>query len=92
VVSSNVRRQHLEGDVAPEPRIGRAIDLAHPAAANQRQDFVSAEASAEREGHRLSGFRECYTGDALAANNSPPPLHLAPARRLEQNPGPVTAE
>src|SRR5262245_32504519 len=39
---------------------------------------------------RLVWFRECYTGHALAANNSLPPVHLAPARRLAQNSVPVT--
>ena len=43
--------QHLDRDVAIQPRIARAIDLAHAARAEQRQDFICAETSAGREGH-----------------------------------------
>ena len=35
--------QHLDGDRAVEPRVARAIDLAHPAGAEGRQDLVRAE-------------------------------------------------
>ena len=38
------RGQHLDRDVALELRIGRAIDLAHPARAQLSGDFVRAEA------------------------------------------------
>jgi hypothetical protein len=36
-------RQHLEGHVAPELRVGRAVDLAHPAGAERRGDPVVGE-------------------------------------------------
>ena len=36
--------QHLEGDVATESRVARAIHLAHAAGTEQRYDFVRAEA------------------------------------------------
>src|SRR5262245_13297915 len=36
--------QHLDRDGAIEPRVARAVNLPHAAAANQRQNFVSAEA------------------------------------------------
>ncbi len=45
------RGQHLDGHVAPEPRILRAIDLSHPARAERRNDFVGAEARTGRERH-----------------------------------------
>ena len=34
--------QNLDGDVAAEPRVARAIDLAHPAGAERRDDLVRA--------------------------------------------------
>ena len=40
------RRQDLDRDVAIEPRVARAIDLAHSAGAEQRDDVVEAEAGA----------------------------------------------
>jgi hypothetical protein len=51
VVSSDVRRQHLDGNIAVQTAIAGAIDLSHPAAPNQRQDLVSAEAGAGTDGH-----------------------------------------
>ncbi len=36
-------RKDLDRYVAPEPRIARAIDLAHPARAKWRQNFIGAE-------------------------------------------------
>ena len=40
------RGQHLDRDLAPEPRVPRAVDLAHPARAEGREHLVGAEASA----------------------------------------------
>ena len=37
-------RQHLDGDLAREVRVGRAIDLSHSAHANLGSDFIRAEA------------------------------------------------
>jgi hypothetical protein len=48
-------RQDLQRDIALQPRIARAIDLAHTTAANQRDDFVGANARTWRERHRVSG-------------------------------------
>ena len=39
-------RQHLQGNLAVQPRIARAIDLAHPARAEGGDDFVGAETGA----------------------------------------------
>src|SRR5215831_16009466 len=47
------RRQELQRDVPTELRVLGVVDLAHAAAANQRQDFVSAEAGAGTERHGL---------------------------------------
>ena len=38
-----MRRQNLDGDVAPEPGIVRAVDLAHPAGSKQAVDPIRAE-------------------------------------------------
>ena len=43
--------QHLDRNVAMELRITGAIDLAHAARANQRDDFVRAEASSGGQTH-----------------------------------------
>ena len=39
-----LRRQHLDRDVAIEPRVAGAIHLAHAAGAEQRDDLVGPEA------------------------------------------------
>ena len=36
-------RQDFQRDVAPELRVARPVDLAHPAGAEQRQNLVGAE-------------------------------------------------
>ena len=46
--------QNLERDVAIQLRVARAIDLAHPAGAEQRDDLVVAEPGSSREGHTAS--------------------------------------
>ena len=47
-------RQELDGDIAPESRVARAIHFAHPADTEQAHDFVRAEASAGRKRQRRS--------------------------------------
>ena len=44
-------RQDLDRDVAIQPGVARAIDLAHPAGAKGGEDFVRAEASPGGQGH-----------------------------------------
>jgi hypothetical protein len=55
-VVDEVRRKHLDRDFAAEPRIARAIDLAHAAGAERGEDFVGTEAS--RGGERHERHRE----------------------------------
>ena len=50
-VVSNRCGQQLQRDVAPEPGIACAIDLAHAASAEQRDDLVRAEDSARHHGY-----------------------------------------
>ena len=49
--SANDGGQDLDRDVAAEPRVARAIDLAHAAGAERRDDLVGAEPGAGRECH-----------------------------------------
>ena len=53
--------QHLEGDLALQPRIARPIDLSHPAGAEQRHDFVRTEPGARVKRH---GARFCHEAGA----------------------------
>ena len=50
-IGGDLGRQHLERDIAAEPRIVRAIDVAHPAGTEGRQDLVGADALTLREVH-----------------------------------------
>ena len=50
-VGGERRGEDLDRDRSIQPRITAAIHLAHAPSANQRQDFVSAEASSRSESH-----------------------------------------
>ena len=68
-------RENLDRDVPPELRIPGAIDLPHPAAAEQRRDFVRAEAGAGLQGHdwKSANYPEgsaAASSDNLAATHS----------------------
>ena len=52
-VGCEVRREDLDRDVAPQLAVARAIDLAHAAGAERREDRVWAELTAHH--HRFSG-------------------------------------
>ena len=52
-ISGERVRQDLERDVAIQLRVARAIHLAHAARADERNDFVDAEAGAGCEGQVL---------------------------------------
>ena len=52
-IAGHASGQHLDRHVAPEPRISRAIHLAHPAGAKRGQNFIRPEAGAGSEGHQL---------------------------------------
>jgi hypothetical protein len=54
VVHREFRRDHLEGDLAREALVGRQVDRAHPAAAEQRLDDVFAEHLADPRGQTIS--------------------------------------
>ena len=42
--------QHLDGDVAVQPRVARAVDLAHAARADRRQDLGQDRAACQGGG------------------------------------------
>ena len=73
-------RQHFESDVAAEPRVPRAVDLAHPARADRRDDLVGAEAGAGRQCHRAAQRlqRESRPGGRWGGE-----CHFAPRELLE---------
>jgi hypothetical protein len=47
VIGADARRQHLDGDHAIEPAIAGAIDLAHAASPERREDFIWTESRAD---------------------------------------------
>src|SRR6185503_17841680 len=65
-VLRELRRQHLQRDMAPERRIERAVDLAHATLAKQGNHFIVIDTGAGVEGH---GMRDSssLTGRAAAA-------------------------
>ena len=50
-VMTPVVGEDLQGDVAFQRRVARAVDLPHPARAEQRDDVVGTKAVARRERH-----------------------------------------
>jgi hypothetical protein len=47
-------REDLDGDVATEPRIVRAVHFAHPARAKDADDFIGAEARTDAQPHPVA--------------------------------------
>ena len=56
VIQGDGGRQDLDGDVAPEPRIAGAIDLAHASRAELRDHFIRAEPGTSRQSHDARGL------------------------------------
>ena len=50
-IGGGVGREHLDRDVAPEPRVAATIDLAHSSGTEQRKDFVRTEVNPGRQWH-----------------------------------------
>ena len=57
-------RQDLDRNAAPEPRIARPIDLAHPACAEQADDFIRSEMRAFPGAPWLGGYSSARCGGA----------------------------
>ena len=47
-------REDLDGDLAAQSRVARAIDLTHPPGAEEREDFIWAKLSTGRQRHQRS--------------------------------------
>ena len=76
-------REDLDGDVPAEARVARAIDLAHAAGADERDDLIRAEAGAGRECHGTKlilwgSRRAAKPAGAVRANGAQPPLGRRP--------------
>ena len=56
-VGDELARQHLHRDVASQPRVVALVDLAHPAGAQQADDFIGSDARAWLEGQMGSRRR-----------------------------------
>src|SRR5207253_1610501 len=65
-----LRRQDFDGDVAAEARVAGAIDLAHAAGAERRDDFVGTEA------------REVLDGDDYRGRDKPETRNQKPEKAL----------
>src|SRR5713226_2539312 len=50
-IRGELERQDLNGDIAPQPCIPRAIHLAHPARAERVQDFVGSQPNSGGQWH-----------------------------------------
>ena len=61
-VAGDLLRNDLDGDGAVQARIGRFVDLSHPASSKRCRDHIWAEASAGSECQRPRD----YTGDGGA--------------------------
>jgi hypothetical protein len=53
-IGGDRRRQNLDGDIALQLGIRRAVDLSHAACADWRGDIVDAEARAEDQSQRVT--------------------------------------
>src|SRR5262249_58732064 len=63
-VARETLRQHLDRNLASEPGVPRAVDLAHPARAERAEDLVGTEAGARRQSQRAglcSSDANCQT-------------------------------
>ena len=82
-------RQHLDGHVAAQFQIAGPIHLPHAPAADQREDFVSAEASAGIDRHGGSSGARIIRSRRPGATGFPccPGYHGGTAERVESSHG-----
>ena len=57
-VGGQVVRQHLDGDLAIEPRVPRPVDLTHAARPQGGDDLVGSQASSGVQGHDLQSYHD----------------------------------
>ena len=75
-VRSDRRGQHLEGDVASEPCVTGAIDLAHPAGSESGDDLERSQARARRKRHesgRILSATEPTSDERVKRADEPEP-------------------
>ena len=61
--------EDLDGDLSLEVGVGGAIDLAHPAHADLRGNFIRAESGARGEGHEVRETRVIIRGSPISARS-----------------------
>ena len=61
-IGRGIGGKNLDRDVAPKPRVATAIDLAHPARAEQRKDFVGTEMDTGCQRHEVTLPRRALAG------------------------------
>jgi len=54
-IERHARRQDLDGDIPLQPRVVRAVHLAHAARSDGRQDLVRTQASSGSQGRLFAG-------------------------------------
>src|SRR5206468_11928444 len=59
-IISAVLGKNLDRDIALQPRVARAIHLAHPAGADGGDDLIGSEAGTGTQGHQLWWTRGFY--------------------------------
>ena len=80
-------RQDLDRDVAIEPRVARAVHLAHPARAQQRQDFELPDVRT-RSDRDVGSIDELGCGSSLSRLVAViPDEHAAAVGRQHRHPG-----
>src|SRR5579872_5278272 len=74
---SDLRREHLDGHVAMETRVVRAIHLAHAPGADGRDDFVRTEPCPDWKCHALVDGNRGGRADCTQAGESPSKIAAA---------------
>jgi hypothetical protein len=65
-IDGEVFREHLDGDVAIEPRVARPIHFAHSTGAHDIDDFVRVQPCSGTQRHRVRTFPETTAAPSRA--------------------------
>lgn len=71
-------RQHLDGDLAVEPRVPRPVHFSHPPGAERRQDLIGTQTSSGRQAQRCETLQR-RSGRARRWRRSPGRQRPSPA-------------
>src|SRR5262245_40442672 len=79
-VAGEGRGEHLQSDLATKLRVFGAIDLAHSALTDQREDFVGAVTCPGRDGHVRGDYTvpSSRSGNVMLARSAAPSSRRAP--------------